>query len=147
MSLQDKIMQDTKDAMKARDSVKLVTLRMVRAQMKDFQISKGEELTPDDEIAVLTNAAKKRREAIEMYEKSDRDDLLAKEKQELEIISAYLPEQLSEEEIGKIVSEVVSQVGASSAQDLGKVMGAVMGRLKGKADGKLVQEIVRKKLS
>lgn len=147
MTLQEQILEDLKAAMKAKDSLKVDTLRMVRAQMKDQQISKGKELTEEDELAVLTSAAKKRKEAIEMYAKSQREDLLAKEQRELEIISSYLPEQLSESEIEQFVAKIINETGASSLKDMGKVMGLTMKELKGKADGKLVQDIVRKKLS
>lgn len=136
-----------KAALKAKDSVKLGALRMLRAQLKDHQIEVGRELTDEDVISVLTNAAKKRKESIEMYEKSDRADLLENEKKELEVISKYLPKQLDENEIEDIVSGIIDEVGATSVQDIGKVMGPAMKELKGKADGKLVQEIVRKKLS
>ncbi len=147
MEIQNRLSEDLKTAMKAKEKIKVQTIRMVRAQLKDFQIAKRDELTEEDEISVLTNAAKKRKEALELYEKSDRQDLIEQEKQELEIISAYLPAQLSKEEVEKVVLKVMEEVGASSPQDLGKVMGATMKDLKGKADGKMVQEIVREKLS
>ena len=147
MEIQNRLSEDLKTAMKAKEKIKVQTIRMVRAQLKDFQIAKRDELTEEDEISVLTNAAKKRKEALELYEKSDRQDLIEQEKQELEIISAYLPAQLSKEEVEKVVLKVIEEVGASSLQDLGKVMGATMKDLKGKADGRMVQEIVREKLS
>ncbi len=147
MEIQNRLSEDLKTAMKAKEKIKVQTIRMVRAQLKDFQIAKRDELTEEDEISVLTNAAKKRKEALELYEKSDRQDLIEQEKQELEIISAYLPAQLSKEEVAKVVLKVMEEVGASSPQDLGKVMSATMKDLKGKADGKMVQEIVREKLS
>ncbi len=147
MEIQNRLSEDLKTAMKSKEKIKVQTIRMVRAQLKDFQIAKRDELTEEDEIPVLTNAAKKRKEALELYEKSDRQDLIEQEKQELEIISAYLPAQLSKEEIEKVVLKVMEEVEASSPQDLGKVMGATMKDLKGKADGKMVQEIVREKLS
>ena len=147
MEIQNRLSEDLKTAMKAKEKIKVDTIRMVRAQLKDFQIAKGDELTEEDEISVLINAAKKRKEALELYEKSDRQDLIEQEKQELEIISAYLPAQLSKEEVEKVVLKVMEEVGASSPQDLGKVMGATMKDLKGKADGRMVQEIVREKLS
>ena len=147
MSLQEQLMEDLKTAMKARDELKVGTIRLLRAQMKDFQIAKGSPLTPEDEIAVLTSAVKKRKEAIEVYQKSDRPDLLNKEQEELRIISSYLPKQLSPEEVENIVSEVINEVGATSQKELGKVMQAAMAKLKGRAEGKLVQELVKKKLS
>jgi hypothetical protein len=147
MTLQEQLSEDLKTAMKARDAVRTTTIRMIRGQMKDFQIAKGAPLTAEDEIAVLNNAAKKRKEAIAIYEKSDRADLLAKEKAELEIIASYLPKQLSAAEVEAIVAQVIQEMGATTAKDLGKVMQAAMAQLKGKADGKMVQEIARKKLS
>ncbi|MCH7753939.1 GatB/YqeY domain-containing protein [candidate division KSB1 bacterium] len=147
MEIQNRLSEDLKTAMKAKEKIKVETIRMVRAQLKDFQIAKGDELNEEDEISVLINAAKKRKEALELYEKSDRQDLIEQEKQELEIISAYLPAQLSKEEVEKVVLKVIEEVGASSPQDLGKVMGATMKVLKGKADGRMLQEIVREKLS
>jgi len=147
MEIQDRLSEDLKTAMKAKEKVKVETIRMVRAQLQDFQIAKRDELTEEDEISVLINAAKKRKEALKLYEKSDRQDLIEKKRQELEIISTYLPAQLSKEEVEKVILKVMEETGANSVQDLGKVMGAAMKKLKGKADGKKVQEIVREKLS
>ena len=147
MKIQDRLSEDLKTAMKARETLKVETIRMVRAQLKDFQISKMDELTEEDEISVLISAAKKRKEAIELYEKSDRQDLLDKERQELDIISVYLPAQLSREEVQKIVIKAIEETGVSSLQEMGKVMGVAMKELKGKTDGKIVQEIVREQLS
>lgn len=133
--------------MKAKDSLKVGTLRMVRAQFKDAQIAKREPLNDDEQLAVLGNAAKRRREALEMYKNSGRDDLIQKEQAELDIISAYLPKQLSREEIEKVLKDIIKKTDVSSMQDLGKVMGPAMQQLKGKADGKLVQQLVREILS
>ncbi len=114
MSLLDKITNEMKNAMKARDKFKVNTLRMVMAQLKNKRIDSMEDLTLEQEIAVITNAAKKRKEAIEIYKKSNRNDLLEKEQKELSIISEYLPEQLSDEEIDKTVSEIVDRLAAKS---------------------------------
>lgn len=147
MSIEEKLLEDLKTAMKARDSLKVETLRMVRAQLKDAQIAKRAPLSEDEQMGVIGNAAKKRREALEMYRESDREDLIQKEQAELDIISGYLPRQLSRAETEKIVKGIVHEVGATTMQDLGKVMGPAMQQLKGKADGKLVQELVREILS
>lgn len=147
MSIEDKIFEDIKAAMKAKDSLKVGTLRMVRAQFKDAQIAKREPLNDDEQLAVLGNAAKRRREALEMYKNSGRDDLIQKEQAELDIISVYLPKQLSREEIEKVLKDIIKKTDVSSMQDLGKVMGPAMQQLRGKADGKLVQQLVREILS
>ena len=97
-------------------------------------------------MAVLLTAAKRRKEAIEMYEKAGRNDLVAQEQRELEIISAYLPKQVSREEVAEIIKSIIGQVGATSSKDFGKVMPLAMKELKGKIDGKIVQEIVKQQL-
>lgn len=143
MSIQAQLMDDLKAAMKSRDAVKVGTIRMLRAQLKDAEIAKREALSEEEEISALRTAAKRRREAIEIYLKSSREDLLEKEKAELDIISGYLPKQLSKEEIEPIAARVIAEVGAATITDVGKVMGPLMKQLKGKADGKLVQQIAR----
>ena len=147
MSIMDKLMDQMKTAMKAHDKFRVNTLRLLISQLKNAKIEAGEDLTPEQELNVLLAAAKKRKEAIQAYESSGRQDLLDNEQKELEIINEFLPEQLSDEEIEKEVSEIIQQVGATSLKDLGKVMGEAMTRLKGKADGKKVQTIVRSKLA
>ncbi len=146
MSLSDKLMDELKAAMKARDTVRVSTIRLLRGQLKDRRIDKGADLTEEEELAVLSNAAKKRKEAIEAYEKGGRSDLAEKERQELAIIETFLPTPLSEAEIERIVEQVIAEVGASGLQDLGAVMKDAMSRLKGRADGRLVQALVRRKL-
>ncbi len=146
MSLSEKIASDLKAAMKSGQRTRVDVLRMIKAQIKNVEIEKGRPLTEEEEIQVLQSAAKKRKEAIALYEKGGRPELAAKEKEELAVIEAFLPKQLSREEIEAVVAEIISETGASSLKDLGKVMKEAMGRLRGKADGKLVQEIVRAKL-
>jgi len=147
MSLTDRINEDLKIAMKSGDPVKLNTIRSIRAQL--IELSKrevGATITPDDETSILLAAAKKRREAIEMYQKAGRKDLTEQEERELEIITTYLPKQMSREEAEAIVKNIVAQSKASSAKDFGKVMPLAMKELKGKIDGKIVQELVKQLL-
>ena len=146
MSLSEKIASDLKAAMKSGQRTRVDVLRMLKAQIKNTEIEKGRELTEEEEIQVLQSAAKKRKEAMELYEKGGRPELAAKEKEELTIIETYLPKQMSRQEVEAVVSAIISEVGASSVKDFGKVMKAAMGQLRGKADGKVVQEIVRSKL-
>ena len=146
MNIQTQLIQDMKTAMRAGDKVRLSTIRLLRAQLKDAQIAKGEDLVPEEEIDVLTSAAKKRKEAIKAYTDGARDELAEKERQELEIINSYLPEQLSETEVESKMTEIIERVGAVGLKDLGKVMREAMQEFKGRADGKLVQELARKKL-
>lgn len=148
--LKQKIQDDLKTAMLAKDEVKLSTVRMLKSAIQYFEIQKGGagyEATDEDVIDVIGREIKKRRESIEMYEKGARQELADKEKGELEILQTYLPEQLSEVEIRKLVDEVISATGATTMQDMGKVMGALMPSTKGKADGNLVSNLVREKLA
>lgn len=146
MNMLDKLTDEMKSAMKSGDKIKLSTIRQLRAQMKDAQIAKGDELTEDEMMAVLNNAAKKRREAIKLYEQGGRDELAENEKAELAVIETYLPQQLSEAEISDIIDKAIAETGAADPSDLGKVMGKIMGQVRGRADGKLVQQLVRTKL-
>jgi uncharacterized protein YqeY len=148
MSLKDKINEDLKNAMKAGDKLRTETLRGIRAIIIEFDKSgAGREMNADEEIKALTSSAKKRREAIELYDANGRPELAEKERQELAIIQEYLPQQLPREEISARVAAIISEVGAAGPQDSNKVMPVLMKEMKGKADGKLVQEIVREQLS
>ncbi|MDP6456743.1 MAG: GatB/YqeY domain-containing protein [Candidatus Marinimicrobia bacterium] len=147
MSLYDQLKSTMQDALKdgRRDTVR--TLRTLLAKLKEGAIAKGETLSEAEEIKVIQSAAKQRREAIEMYEKGGRDDLVQSEETELEVIEAYLPNQLSGSELEAIVTSIIEETGATSMQDMGKVMPAVMRKVAGQADGKQVQLMVRQKLN
>ena len=146
MNTADKLVEEMKAAMKSGDKVRLNTIRQLRAQLEDAQIAKGEALSEDEVIATLTNAAKKRKEAIALYEQGGRAELVEAEKAELAVIREFLPEQLSEAEIAELVDRTIAEVGATGPSDLGKVMGKIMAQVRGRADGKLVQQLVRNKL-
>ena len=146
MTLNDRLTQELKEAMKQRNQVRLDVIRMIRSQLKYMQIQKGADFSSEDEILVLQREAKKRREAIEAYEKGNAIKQLEKEKAELEIIQEYLPKALTAEELTSIIDRIIGETGAASPKDIGKVMQPVMAEVRGKADGKLVQEIVRTKL-
>lgn len=147
MSLKEKINNDLKAAMKAGDKLKLETIRSIRALILEFEKSgNGKEFTPDEEIKLLSGAAKKRKESIEQFRNANREDLAKKEEQELEIIQEYLPKQLSEKEIETEVAKIAEKVGAKNKEDFPKLMPEVMKELKGKADGKVVRRIVEKYL-
>ncbi len=147
MSLKERLKEDMKAALKAKDKEKLSVIRMLQALIKNAEIDKRGELTDEEIISLLQKYAKQRRESIEMYEKGGRQDLVEKEKRELEIVEGYLPKQMSEEEIRELVAEVIKEVGASSPKDFGKVMQAVMPKVKGRADGSLVNRVVRELLA
>jgi uncharacterized protein YqeY len=146
MTLAEKLNEDYKAAMKSGEKVRFETLRLLKAQLKQDQIDKMRPSTPEDEMAVLSNAAKKRREAIEFYKQAGRADLAAKEQAELDIIASYLPQALSTEELAQIIDAAIKETGSSAASDLGKVMGKIMPQIKGRADGKIAQQMVRERL-
>jgi len=144
MTFEEKINLAIKPAMIAKDKVRLDALRSLRAAILDFQKSgSGKELDEAEAIKILNNQAKKRRDAIEMYEKGGREELADKEKEELKVIGEFLPKQLSDGELREIVKAKIKQVGAVSSADFGKVMGPLMKELSGKADGKQVQNMLK----
>ncbi len=147
MGLKERLKADMKEAMKAKDKVKLSTIRMINSLIKNAEIEKRGELTDEEIIQLLMKYAKQRKESIEMYEKGGRQDLVEKEKAELAVVESYLPKQMSEDEIREIVKQTIEEVGASSIKDMGKVMKAVMPKVKGRADGSVVNRIVKELLS
>ena len=148
MGLKEKLQADLTDAIKARNETKAGTIRMVLAAITTEEVSgkQARVLTDAEIITVLSREAKKRREAIDAYAAANRADLVAKEKSESEVISAYLPEQLSDSEIEKLVQEAISQTGASGPSGMGQVMKFLQPKIAGKADGGKVSAIVKKAL-
>jgi uncharacterized protein YqeY len=147
MSLKDKINEDLKTAMKSGDKLRLETVRSIRALILEFEKSGADhELNADDELKMLTTAAKKRKDSIEQYRNAKREDLASKEESELKILQEYLPKELTEEEVKEEIKKVAESIGAKSKEDFPKLMPQVMKILKGKADGKLVKAAVEKYL-
>jgi len=145
--LDSRLSNDLKLAMKAGEKEKIETLRTLRAQIKDAKSEKRDDLDDAEEEQVFMTAAKRRKESIEMFKQGNRDDLVSKEQFQLDLIQKYLPDQISVDEIEKIVNETISSLNISGMSDLGKVMGSLMPKVKGKADGKIVQQKVREALS
>lgn len=146
MSLKDQLLEDLKNAMKDKDTIKKNTIQMARAAV--LQIEKDNRITLDDDgiLEVIGKEVKKRRDVLPEYEKSGRLDLTDSLKAEIDVLLRYLPQQLTEEELEVIVRQAVQETGASSAKDMGKIMQAVMPKVKGKADGKMINMIVKKLL-
>lgn len=141
--LKEKINNDTKKALKEKDELALLVLRGVSSEIHNKEIEKrGEKLTEEDVLSVLMSEVKKRKDAIEEFAKGGRNDLVEKEKKELEILKKYMPEQMSEEQIKEEVKKFIEEVGAVGPQDTGKVMAGLMPKLKGKAEGRAVSKIV-----
>ncbi len=149
MSLRDQLTSDMKDAMRAKDTVRLRTVRSLKAaiQAADIDARGGEALDEEAVLAVVVKQAKQRRDAITQYQSADRADLVATEQEELDVIDTYLPKQMSDDELARAVDQIVTQSGAAGMADMGKVMGQAMGRLKGKAEGGRVQQAVKTRLS
>lgn len=143
------IQEELKQAMLAKDTVKTSALRMLISAIGYYEIEKGGadySATSEDVQTVIQKEAKKIRDSIEQYTSAGRNDLVEKESEELSILGKYLPEQMNEDEIRKLVTEAIAQTGAGTPSDMGKVMGALMPKTKGKADGSLVSKIVREEL-
>ena len=148
MSLREQVVKDLTTAMKAQDSNRTSTLRMVKAAMMNRQIEKGSELDDDEMQRLLRSLVKQRRDSIEQYEKAGRQELVDKERAEIEVIEIYLPQAASSQEIEQAVAAAIAETGANSMKDMGKVMKAAQAALAGKnADGKLVSEVVKAKLN
>ena len=146
MSISEKIAGDFKEALKTGNKSKLSVLRLIKSAMKNQEIEKRTLLTDEDVQAILRSFVKRSRESIEQFSKAGRAELVEKEKEELSIVQGYLPEQLEEDELRKIIKAIVEEAGASGPGDMGKVMKSVMAKLKGQADGRLVNTIVREML-
>ncbi len=147
MRLQEQISADMVAALKAGESDKVAVLRLLITAMKNEQIKVGAELSDEQAMKVLASQAKQRKDSITAYEAAGRQDLVDQEASELPFIEAYLPEQMGDDELEKLVQEAIDQVGATSPADMGKVMGAAMGKVKGQADGGRVSAAVKRLLS
>ena len=147
MSLKDRIQQDVKDAMRAKEKQRLATIRLITAAIKQREVDERIELDDEQVLVVLDKMCKQRRESISQFEKAGRDDLIAREASELEIIQGYLPEQLGEAEIAAMIDSVMADTGASSIKDMGKVMGQLKPKLQGRADMAAVSALIKSKLS
>lgn len=147
MGLREKLNQDLKEAMRAKDPQTRDTLRLLLAAVKQADVDTQKSLDDKEIEALLLKQAKQRQESIAAYEKAGREDLAGPERLELTVIEAYLPKLMSRDEIADLAREIIAQVGADSPKQMGAVMGQLMPRVKGKADGRLVNEVVRELLA
>lgn len=153
MAIKDQILEDVKTAMKAKDTARVQTLRMLKARIQEQEVAQrgsggGDAPLSDDQvIEILTKYAKQVRESLESYEKAGRAESAAQSQAELEIVESYLPEALSEEDLEKLAQEAIQEAGAESPKQMGDVMKVLMPRVKGRADGKQVSAVVRRLLS
>ena len=149
MSLEEKVMAQMKDAMKAKDEALLRGLRAIKAEIIKAKTDPGAngQISEDGEMKILQKLVKSRKDSLEIYQTQNRADLAAKESEEIAVIETFLPKQLSEEELKATVNEIIAQVGAAGPQDLGKVMGVASKQLAGKADGKAIAAMVKELLT
>lgn len=146
MSLAEQINKDFKEAMRAKDELRLSCLRMLKTAIKNKQVEKQRELKDEEIQSVIASLVRKSKEAVEEFTKGGRQDLAEKEAREVEVFSKYLPEQLSEDEIVSVLRDIISEINATSPKDMGRVMKAAMTKLAGKADGRVVSGIAKRLL-
>jgi len=143
MKLEERMGREFISALKAKDAIKVSTLRMLKTDINNFKLDKNKkEFTDDEFIKIVQRQVKQHHDSIEQFERGGRQDLVLKEKKELDILLAYMPEQLSEEKLKEIVRETIKEQSATTKKDMGKVMKAVIEKVKGTADGKIISRIV-----
>lgn len=145
--LKEQLMEDFKNAMKEKNELKKNTIMMIRSSILQVEKDTQKEMSENEIIEIISKELKKRKETLADIEKSGREDLIANVNEEMAVIKAYLPEELSKEEIEKIILDTIAEIGANTMKDMGKVMQAVKPKMAGRADNKLVNEIVRAKLA
>lgn len=145
--MKEQLLQDLKEAMKEKDILKKDTITMLRAAILQVEKDSQKVLNDDDICGIVAKEVKKRKESVSEYENAGRQDIADNLKREIEILSKYLPEQLTEEEIAKMVEDAIAESGATGPRDMGKVMGILRPKTQGKADGKVVSDIVKEKLA
>jgi uncharacterized protein YqeY len=147
MSLEERLVEEMKQAMKSNDKLRLSTIRMIRSALKNKEIELRKKLEDEDVVKVIQAMVRKGEESVEQFQIGGRMDLVEKEKKEIEILKSFLPQPFSQEEILKIIDQSIQETQASSLKDIGKVMKSVMPKIGGKADGKLINQLVKEKLS
>jgi uncharacterized protein len=147
MSLEERLVEEMKQAMKSNDKLKLSTIRMIRSALKNKEIELRKKLEDEDVVKVIQVMVRKGEESVEQFQTGGRMDLVEKETKEIEILKSFLPQPLSQEEILKIIDQSIQETQALSLKDIGKVMKSVMPKIGGKADGKLINQLVKERLS
>jgi uncharacterized protein YqeY len=147
MTLSEKLGEDLKAAMKGQDEPRVRVLRLLKTRVKEASVAKRDELTDDEVIKVVISETKKRKEAIELFEQGGRGDLAAREKEEMDILQTYMPEQLTEDEVRTLIKEAIEEVGAMDPRDMGKVMKVLMPRIVGRSEGSFASRTVKELLA
>jgi len=147
LTLKEKLMEDLKSAMRNKEKRRKDTITMLRAAVKQREVDERKDMADDEILALIGKQVKQKRESIKDFQKAERVDLVEQAQEEIDILLAYLPEQLTEEEIDELVREAIEQTGASSMRDMGRIMGIVMPKVKGRADGSLISQSAKKLLN
>lgn len=147
MTLKERLMEDMKVSMRNKETLKKSIITMIRASVKQKEVDDRVDLTDDDVIELIAKQLKQQKDALVEFEKAEREDLIAQTKAEIEILTSYLPQQLTDEELEVVVRDAVAEVNAQSVKDMGKIMGKVMAVAKGKVDGRRINEMVKKILN
>jgi uncharacterized protein YqeY len=147
LTLKDELKSELKAAMKAKDKIAKATITMVRAAILQVEKDKKIELDDDAVLEVISKQVKQRKDALKEFEKAGREDLVQQTQEELQVLQKYLPQQLTEAELEKIIDATINDTGAETMQDMGKVMGAIIPKVKGRADGSVINKMVKDKLS
>lgn len=146
MSLKEKLQEDLKSSMKNKDTIRKSVVTLIRAAIKQYEVDNRVELADDAIIDIISKQLKQRKDSLAEFEKANRDDLIEETKSEIQVLEGYLPQQLSEEELEKIVIETIAEVGATSMKDMGKIMVTIKPKTAGRADGRKINELVKKNL-
>ncbi|EFM64485.1 YqeY-like protein [Peptostreptococcus stomatis DSM 17678] len=146
MSLKEKLQEDLKSSMKNKDTIRKSVVTLIRAAIKQHEVDNRVELADDAIIDIISKQLKQRKDSLAEFEKANRDDLIEETKSEIQVLEGYLPQQLSEEELEKIVIETIAEVGATSMKDMGKIMATIKPKTAGRADGRKINELVKKNL-
>ena len=146
MALRERLTEEMKEAMKARDDLRLSSIRLIRSAVKNKDIELKREIAEQEIVEVIATLVKQRRESIRLFSEAGRQDLVEKEEKELAVLLGFLPQQLSREAVAELVDRAIAECGAQGGKDMGRVMKALMPHVAGRADGKMVSDIVREKL-
>ena len=146
MSLKEKLQEDLKSSMKNKDTIRKSVVTLIRAAIKQHEVDNRVELADDAIIDIISKQLKQRKDSLAEFEKANRDDLVEETKSEIQVLEGYLPQQLSEEELEKIVIETIAEVGATSMKDMGKIMATIKPKTAGRADGRKINELGKKNL-
>ena len=147
MTLKDKLMDDLKQSMKNKEQIRKSVVILIRSAIKQKEVDERVEVSEEDVLAIISKQMKQRKDALEEFKKAQREDLILQTEQEIEILTQYLPKQLTDDELESIIRDIINQIGATTMKDMGKIMGIATPKVQGKADGKRINEIAKKFLN